>query len=275
MRRAISTALFFMLLLPVVALAQPKFGIYGNIGGMYYLGDLKETALPDIRTVKLTYGGGLTYQAGEIIGLQLNYLRGKLEGDDAYAIRPARRNRNLRFLSTIDDISFRVTVNFVREYPPRLIPYAIVGVGMFHFNPTHNGVPLQPLGTEGQGVPGYPAPYPLWQVNVPGGLGIKYRWCRWAVKLEAVYHKLFTDYLDDVSDAYPDPSVLSSAAAVYYSNPAIVPNNRAIRGNPTRKDSWIDLNLGVVFYFGRCGLDNARMLEDCEDLYKDLHDIPQ
>lgn len=275
MKRAISIILFAFLLLPAISWAQPKFGIYANIGGMYYLGDLKETALPDPRTMKLTYGGGLTCQATDIIGLQLNYLRGKLEGDDAYAISPARRNRNLRFLTTIDDISFRVTVNFVREYPPRFIPYAIVGFGMFRFNPTNGGVALQPLGTEGQGVPGYPAPYSLWQPNVPGGLGIKYRWCRWAVKLEAVYHKLFTDYLDDVSDAYPDPAVLSSPAAVYFSNPAIVPNNRGIRGNPARKDSWIDLNLGVVLYIGRCGIDNGRMLEDCEELYKDLHDTPQ
>ena len=60
---------------------------------------------------------------------------------------------------------------------------------------------LQPLGTEGQYVAGggYAKPYALWQAVVPVGGGIKYRFhCNWGVKLEAVYHVIFTDYLDDV-----------------------------------------------------------------------------
>ena len=250
-------------------LGQGKFAIYAGIGGMYYQGDLHETSIPDFRTVKLAYGGGLHYQANDFFGFQLNYLRGKLEGDDVYAISPAKRNRNLRFLTNIDDISLRLTINLLREYPYRFVPYAIAGIGVFHFNPLHNGVPLQPLQTEG-------VTYSLWQPNVPLGLGVKYRFgCRFGVKLEAVYHKLFTDYLDDVSGAYPDPSSFSSAAAAYYSDPNIVPDNREFRGNPALKDSWIDLTLSVMVYFGRCGLDNQKMLEDCEELYKDLHDVPQ
>lgn len=246
-----------------------------GVGGMYYQGDLKETAIPDFRTVKLCYGGGIHYQPGDFIGFDLNYLRGKLEGDDKYALSASKRNRNLRFLTKIDDISLRVTVNFLSEYPNSFVPYAIAGVGVFHFNPMRDGVALQPVGTEGQGIPGYPAPYSLWQVNFPLGLGVKYMFgCRFGVKLEAVYHKLLTDYLDDVSDKYPDPSVLSAQAA-YLSDPNIVPDNRVNRGNPAFKDSWIDLNLSLIIYLGRCGLDNDRMLEDCEDLYKDLHDTPQ
>lgn len=269
--------LFFIILFvtPAIAFSQSKWSIYAGIGGMYYQGDLKETAIPDFRTLKLCYGGGVHFQASPLLGFDLNYLRGKLEGDDKYALSASKRNRNLRFLTKIDDISLRVTFNFLREYPYRFVPYAIAGAGAFHFNPMRDGVALQPIGTEGQGIPGYPAPYSLWQVGFPLGLGVKYQFgCRFGVKLEAVYHKLLTDYLDDVSDKYPDPAVLSASAA-YLSDPNIVPDNRVYRGNPAFKDSWIDLNLSLIVYLGRCGLDNDRMLEDCEDLYKDLHDTPQ
>lgn len=258
--------------LPLLAFSQGKFSIYAGIGGMYYQGDLKETAIPDFRTVKLAYGGGVHYQANDFLGFDLNYLRGKLEGDDIYALSASKRNRNLRFLTKIDDISLRLTFNFLREYPYRFVPYAIAGAGAFHFNPTHGGVALQPLGTEGQGIPGNPVPYSLWQVNFPLGLGVKYWFgCRFGLKLEAVYHKLLTDYLDDVSGEYPDPATVSATTA-YFADPNIVPDNRVMRGNPSYKDSWIDLTLSLVVRLGRCGKDNDRMLEDCEDLYKDLHD---
>lgn len=66
-------------------------------------------------------------------------------------------------------------------------------------------VDLQPLRTEGQGMPGYPEskPYNLTQINIPYGVGLRYYFSdRISVAFEAVNRKTFTDYIDDVSTNY-------------------------------------------------------------------------
>ena len=169
--------------------SQGRFSIYAGIGGMYYLGDLKENALPDFRTVKLAINAGVQYNISPHFVAQINYLHGSLEGDDAYNSEQGKRNRNLRFKTKIDEISLRFNFNILRERQKRIVPYLIAGFGVFHFNPTADGVALQPLGTEGQFIPGggYPSPYSLWQMDVPLGIGIRYRFgCHFGTKLEAV-----------------------------------------------------------------------------------------
>jgi len=64
-----------------------------------------------------------------------------------------------------------------------LRPYVVAGIGFFKFNPkgldpqTGNWVELQPLRTEGQGMPQYPErkEYNLTQINVPMGVCLKYQ----------------------------------------------------------------------------------------------------
>jgi hypothetical protein len=96
--------------------------------------------------------------------------------------------------------------NFIDNNPRKFTPYAFAGLGMFHFNPyTHDQagkkVYLQPIGTEGQ-----LTPYPLWQICLPYGLGVKYAISNnFLVSAEFNLRKTFTDYIDDASiHHYPD-----------------------------------------------------------------------
>jgi hypothetical protein len=264
------------------SVGQGRFSVYVGVGGMYYLGDLKETALPDFKTVKLAINAGIHYDINTRWGVQLHYLHGSLAADDSYSSKSSMQIRNLGFYSKIDELSLRVTYNILREKAGRVLPYITVGGGVFHFSPLSHGVALQPLGTEGQYAAGgsYAKPYSLWQPVIPVGLGVRYRFhCNWGVKLEAVYHVIFTDYLDDVSTDYLAPDILATspggAATVYYSDPTggVARAQRDTRGNPDQKDSFIDVSFSLIYYFGRCDGRNQKgdRYQNCEDLYKNLH----
>jgi len=77
------------------------------------------------------------------------------------------------------------------------------------FNPTteYQGqtVELQPLGTEGQGLPGEPAKYELNQLAIPFGGGLKISIKeRWELGILGNIRYVFTDFLDDTSTNYAD-----------------------------------------------------------------------
>ena len=135
-----------------------------------------------------------------------------------------RKQRNLDFKSTVLEGYFALelfpTMMFRRntEYEPKLRPYGLIGVGVFHFNPkgslsdaagNKTWYALQPLRLEGQGMAEYPdvKPYKLTQINIPIGAGIKYYVSeRINLSSEILYRKTFTDYIDDVSAKYIDPN---------------------------------------------------------------------
>lgn len=275
-----AVTLVFILISVSPTLAQGRFSVYLGLGGMYYLGDLKETALPHFATVKLAVNAGVHYDITTRWGIQLHYLHGALEGDDRYAKSTAKQLRGLKFYTKIDEISLRFTFNILKERAGRIVPYFTLGGGIFHFNPLADGIALQPLGTEGQYIAygDYPKPYSLWQPVIPVGIGIRYRFhCNWGVKLEAIYHVTFTDYLDDVSTNYPDPNLLLATpggqTSVFYSDPTGARTQRSNRGSPKQKDSFFDLGFSLIYFFGRCDGRNAKgdRYQNCEDLYKNLH----
>ncbi len=69
---------------------------------------------------------------------------------------------------------------------------------------------MQPLRTEGQGFPEYPTrkEYKLSSLNIPLGIGVKYFLSdNVNLSFEIIHRKTFTDYIDDVSTTYVDPSL--------------------------------------------------------------------
>ena len=75
-----------------------------------------------------------------------------------------------------------------------------------------NWQPLQPLGTEGQGWFEEVENYLTWGVAVPYGIGIKGTLGEaMSLQLEWGARKVWTDYLDDVSTVYMNPSLLREA----------------------------------------------------------------
>ena len=127
-----------------------------------------------------------------------------------------RRYRNLKFKTMIIEASVQFEINLMRfeigRRRYRFAPYIFFGIGGFYFNPKDpdSNVELQPLGLEGQGSAEYPdrKPYSLIQVTALLGTGFKYNINEnWTIGFEYGHRITWTDYLDDVSKTYVDPSV--------------------------------------------------------------------
>ena len=213
-----------------------KWEVGFNFGPSFFLGDLGGNSgkgtndLKDINFefTKFMKGVFITMYPKSWVGLRVAADYTYLEGSDAIINTSGinelwRKQRNLDFKTDIFEgyIALEVFPTMLlkmgSEYEPRLRPYALAGVGVFHFNPqgsltdasgNKSWYYLQPLKLEGQGMPEYPysKPYKLTQLNIPLGAGLKYFLSdRINISMELLYRKTFTDYIDDVSKKYIDP----------------------------------------------------------------------
>lgn len=193
-----------------------------------------------------------------------------------------RYDRNLSFKSNISELSiiseFFPTFIFrnrnTLEIAPKASPYFLIGIGIYHFNPKtwYKGewIELQPLHLEGQGFKEYPdrPNYKLTQINFPLGAGVKYEInYRLNLRAEFLYRMLNTDYLDDVSRPYIDPSIfknylsgkqLEEALALNYRGYEINKDHDHNEGAPrggsykTKKnDAYFTFNFKIGWVFGR------------------------
>lgn len=199
--------LIFTLPITLMTFAQTtEFGLTGGVAT--YSGDLtpEEIGLY-VKQFQPAYGVFVRFQPIDRIGLRLAFNGGWVSGDDRNGANP---ERGLNFTSSIMEVSALAEVETFRIYKRRgnnyLALYLFGGGGLFRFDPQTefegNKVALQPIGTEGQGLPRYGQPYRLTQFNVPFGLGLKYVIStRFTIGVEFGGRKLFTDYLDDVGHA--------------------------------------------------------------------------
>jgi len=269
------------------------FELGASVGAMNCLTDVGGKAGIGKKFVKdLNYGetnsnvgGYLSIIYKNAIGLRLEASFGKLSGDDNLLadvpvtdIARTRYNRQLNFQTSITEFSGVLEMYplflFIDwenrdDEPPRYSPYLLGGVGYYSFNPQakvgNKLIDLQPLSTEGQGFAEYPdrKVYSLKQVNFPVGAGFKYELSSLvSLRGEFVYRILNTDYLDDVSTNYIDPTLYTNNgfSGTKLQN-ALILNNRVIngqralpgnkRGSPTQKDSYFSFNLKIGISIGR------------------------
>src|SRR5208283_3885074 len=105
--------------------------------------------------------------------------------------------------------------------------YLFAGASVMYFNPhgEWNGqwYALRPLSTEGEGLVPTRRKYSLIQPAIPLGIGFKFALNdKWSVGIEYGIRITFTDYIDDVSKTYFDPTLLSQEKgpiAVHFANP--------------------------------------------------------
>ncbi|MEP6584030.1 MAG: hypothetical protein ABJA90_07175 [Ginsengibacter sp.] len=272
--------------------ARVEVGI--NIGPSFFLGDLGghrgvgTTFIKDVNLplTKIMKGFFVTVYPNEWLGVRAAAEVGQLEGQDRIINTKGvnelwRKQRNLDFKSNISEAYVAAEIfplmllnSSHEDYKPRLRPYGVLGVGVFHFNPkgsitdangTKTWYNLKPLHTEGEGFAEYPQKkdYALTQINIPMGVGGKYIISdRVNMSFEVLLRKTFTDYIDDVSTEYVDPiyfdKYLSTADAaiakqIHDKVIGIVEPNRTRstpdvqRGNPKQNDAYFTffLKFGV------------------------------
>lgn len=214
------------------------------------------------------------YYLTKILALRAGGTYGVLAGNDNLTKEVFRENRNLSFKTNIIEAQLCLEIQPFQEQlghlydlrgvqgmaPTRMGFYAFAGIGAFHFNPKTQfqgqWIELQPLGTEGQGLPGGPEPYQLTQICIPMGVGIRKALNKtMTIGLELQYTKTFTDYIDDVSGVYYDHTALEEAhgkVAAYLADPSLgaVPHQTATgqqRGYPDHKDGYLFLKAQVHF----------------------------
>jgi hypothetical protein len=250
-------ALIIFLLSPLTFCAQgleesPRhLDVFIGGGGMYYVGDLKDDQLPDSKFMTLFPYAGIEYALSERTSLRLAYMKGRLKGADQWG--QSNPGRDFQFRSPLDDVHIAARINILKNSSTRTVSVgALVGAGVFWFKPeVYNGywTDAQSLGTEGQYLDGdYPSPYALNGVNLKYGLEVTWRIDPvWALDLFWIHTHTFTDYIDDVSDRYPDPAdVLSSSnpdlsGFVYRYIDGHLPEGDAFRGNPKLNDGYVNL----------------------------------
>ena len=279
---------------------KTKIEVGINVGPSFFLGDLggnRGKGTPFLKDVNLSLtkvmkGAFLTVYPNEWIGFRVAAEIGKLEGEDHIIDTKGinelwRKQRNLDFRSNISEAYVAAELfplmllnSGEEDYKPRLRPYGVIGVGVFHFNPqgsltnsqgNKTWYYLKPLHTEGEGFAEYPdrKNYSLTQLNIPMGFGAKYYISdRVTMSLEVLHRKTFTDYMDDVSTDYIDPNLFDKY---------LTPQNAAIarqisdkvfgivtpsvtryspgtqRGNPNQNDAYFTvflkfgIRLGAIF----------------------------
>ena len=249
---------FLALLFPLSMSAQHLEGGF-FLGTSTYYGDLDDETIHTKET-HLGYGLVARYNINDFVSIRGSILGGELSADDANNDkRPEVAARNLSFRTSIAEFSIIPEFNILGYNPyDRIIsPYVFAGLSVFRFNPEaqldnvwHQ---LQPLGTEGQGLPGNPSRYSLTEFAIPMGLGVKFAATEyWNISWEVALRYTFTDYIDDVSGTYEDRDVLIAAygnettanlanreAELLGANAEPVNRGGSGRGNPSSNDLYV------------------------------------
>ncbi len=255
-----------------------EFGISGGMSN--FLGDLgKKPAdgkfyFADVEASLFRPAFGVFYRHGfnRWVAVKTSLTYGRIEGDDRLSIYKEhmddawfRKYRNLHFQSHIIELAVMGEVNLMPyragSTAKRFAPYITAGVALFNFDPRadYKGemVRLRPLGTEGQGMPGYAKKYSLIQPAFPVGFGLRYNITNaLTVALEFGHRFTLTDYMDDVSTVYPNNADLNNfysaatAKKIYELSRRSPENdiesiygqitaNGQQRGNPQGKDAYL------------------------------------
>ena len=241
---------------------QGEFG--ASIGLAHYCGDLNTNAA--INRPKFSAGIFFIKQFNNYVGLKVAADYARLGYSDIYSKNAVEQRRNLSFNSNIWEASLSGYFNFFKFMPGvegyNYTPYVSLGVGVFSFDPyAYLGGQkyfLRPLGTEGQGRDSSaPAPYGTMAIAFPLTVGFKYAInSDINVFAEVGYRFTNTDYLDDVSTNYADPTLFptlpdGSPSPEYllqdrsYETGTRIGEKGRQRGNSLQKDAYVMLHFGV------------------------------
>ncbi len=262
--------------------SQYMFEYGGSAGIANYLGDIggkekeRRDFISDMKLAKTrqSVSGFLRYKFTRRLYGKAELMYFRISGDDKLSTNPGRNARNLSFTNDMFDLTGQAQFAFYEntdmgsDYRFRLAFRAYVGfgVGAFYSNPkakTVDGqsVALRPLETEG-------VTYKAIGLNLPATMGFHFTYRKkhrfgW----ELNWRTTFTDYLDDISQGWGDPSKMTPLGAQmsnrsgeldpdlfadspgflnnYGFDPIVNPTNK--RGDATRNDSYLTMNFSYSY----------------------------
>ncbi|MEZ4826023.1 MAG: DUF6089 family protein [Bacteroidia bacterium] len=265
--RTITFLLYLVFATISCAFGQRTHALSVGLGTIYYYGDLTDNFNNSLLkpAVSLSYSKYIVQQ----LSFRVNMTMGQIGAYDNVAFDRSRVLRNLHFKSNLYELSGNIVYEFLPDKnfgnawqgKPHWSPYIFGGIAFFRFNPkailNNQWYELQPLGTEGQFIPGNAGPYSLVQASVPVGLGASVRISeRAGINFEIGYRTTFTDYLDDISTVYPDFEALAEVSGPL----AVELSERSVgnifrpgekRGNSDANDSYFFTMVSVTYYLSR------------------------
>ena len=245
-----------------------------SIGLSVYYGDLTSEGFNSvIQSTNMSFGAFFRLNLPSNFSFKLGGQYITISGDDANST--GLKNRGLNFRTELTEITLTAEWYFLRLGSSKyggIYPYLYGGIGGFHFTPKAKldgeFIELSDLGTEGQGLPGYPAKYSTFQPSIPIGTGVRIEMENFgAVIIELGARKTFTDYLDDVSGTeinYQDLLNGNGELAARLSNrrvdPEMVGSEEILyrRGSDEFNDWYYVLNLSLAIPIGSISKDRVR-----------------
>ena len=239
------------------------------IGTSFFHGDVGYNSLEFGNTDKLFQNGktawGLSFRNNfnERFSINLTFKKGVISAYDSQSEDSFFIERNLDFQSNISEFSANIEFNFshykIGSNKFNKALYVFTGISGFKFNPTGtsnegNWINLQPLGTEGQGSSIYPdkEKYSLFGIGVPIGLGYKININQnMALNFSWSWTLTFTDYIDDVSTQYVNPSILSPSAQEMADKSSFGFEDGYQRGNSQNNDKFGFVGVSIVYKIPR------------------------
>ncbi len=236
MRHAL--ALVFLLFFCSISVRTVAQGVeIGLMGGVsMYSGDLSPAEF-GIFTQDFNPAGGLflRYSPGHRLAFRLAGVFTQVSATDDKEVFLDAQGSGRSFRSSISEVGLTASLNLFYLGDPQdryLAPYLLGGVSLVNFNPEGNldGIwyELQPLRTEGQGIPGgnyAPTPYNLQEIVLHLGGGLRWQaGDRISLGFEIGGRRMASDYLDDISNTtvnYLDVLENTGPTAAYFSNPSI------------------------------------------------------
>lgn len=219
---------------------EGEFGI--GLGAGHYFGDLNTRAWLNRPKPAATIFFRKNF--GNYIAGRISATYARLGYSDVYNTHNEYMyRRNLSFNSNVWELALQGDFNFFRFMPGEsgneFTPYITLGVGVFSYDPytylRGEKVFLRELGTEGQGNAAYPdrKQYGPMALSIPIGAGVKFAINdRFNIGFEILHRLTSTDYLDDVSTTYVDPSIFTPNADGSPSNAQLLSDRSYERGEP-------------------------------------------
>lgn len=244
---------------------EGEFGI--GLGAGHYFGDLNTRAW--LNRAKIAGSIFFRKNFGNYIAARIGASFARLGYSDIYNTHNEYMyRRNLSFNTNVWELAVQGDFNFFRFMPGEpgmnFTPYVTLGVGVFSYDPfaylQGEKIFLRPLGTEGQGTTANSTgQYSSMGISLPIGAGVKYALNeRINIGFEILHRFTNTDYLDDVSKTYVDPSVFPtnpdgspSAAQLLHDRsyelgePIGIPGRQ--RGNSKQKDQFVTAMFFITF----------------------------
>ncbi|WP_158824834.1 DUF6089 family protein [Mucilaginibacter lacusdianchii] len=252
----IKFVLFVILSSASVCYAQTwELGVTAGAAG--YMGDLNQRNV--VKPSGFALGGFVKRNINGYLSAKVQYMLGQIQGADSTSKYEQFRNRNLSFVTRLQEVSLIGEFNFM-EYQPEngkniFTPFIYAGIGTVKYTPRamYQGemYDLRPLTTEGQS-----KPYKNTAFSIPYGVGIKYNF---SGKLNLIadigYRNPRTDYLDDVAGYYAPKAGVNNPVALALSDrsgerlPTNIGTAGTQRGDLRNRDTYWFFGLTISYTF--------------------------